>query len=142
MLLAVMRSPNAGIMIARGDLAIECGYERLAEVQVEILWISEAAHLPVIWATQVLETLARTGTPSRSEITDAAMGQRAECIMLNKGPYVIDAIRLLDGILERMQSHQSKKRSLLRQLRSWTKKPAFVSATTNHQVNETQKAGE
>ena len=70
------------------------------------------------------------------------MGQRAECIMLNKGPYVIDAIRLLDGILERMQSHQSKKRSLLRQLRSWTKKPAFVSATTNHQVNETQKAGE
>ena len=142
MLLAVMRSPNAGIMIARGDLAIECGYERLAEVQEEILWISEAAHLPVIWATQVLETLARTGTPSRSEITDAAMGQRAECIMLNKGPYVIDAIRLLDGILERMQSHQSKKRSLLRQLRSRTKKPAFVSATTNHQVNETQKAGE
>ncbi len=66
---------------------MECGYQRLAEVQEEILWICEAAHVPVIWATQVLETLAKKGMPSRSEITDAAMGERAECVMLNKGPY-------------------------------------------------------
>ena len=123
LLLAAMRSPSAGIMIARGDLAIECGYERLAEVQEEILWIAEAAHLPVIWATQVLETLAKTGVPSRSEITDAAMGQRAECVMLNKGPYVNEAIQLLDRILKSMQAHQSKKRSLLRQLHSWNREP-------------------
>jgi len=126
LLLAAMRSPSAGIMIARGDLAIECGYERLAEVQEEILWIAEAAHLPVIWATQVLESLAKTGVPSRSEITDAAMGQRAECVMLNKGPYVIEAIKLLDRILRRMQAHQSKKRSLLRQLHSWNKEPLTI----------------
>ncbi len=116
LLLAAMRSRAVGVMIARGDLAIECGYQRLAEVQEEILWICEAAHMPVIWATQVLESLAKTGVPSRSEITDAAMGERAECVMLNKGPYVVAAVHALDDILRRMQSHQEKKRSMLRKL--------------------------
>ena len=119
LLYAALAGKAAGIMIARGDLAVECGYERLAEVQEEILWATEAAHLPVIWATQVLETLAQTGLPSRAEITDAAMGERAECVMLNKGPHILDAMHTLDDILRRMQSHQSKKRSLLRALNSW-----------------------
>ncbi len=119
MLLAAMAGPVAGVMIARGDLAVECGYERMAEVQEEILWACEAAHIPVIWATQVLESLAKTGLPSRAEITDAAMGERAECVMLNKGPHIVDAIGTLDDILTRLQSHQSKKRPLLRALKSW-----------------------
>jgi pyruvate kinase len=116
LLLAAMQSRAVGVMIARGDLAVECGYQRLAEVQEEILWICEAAHMPVIWATQVLESLAKTGIPSRSEITDAAMGERAECVMLNKGPYIVTAVKTLDDILHRMQSHQEKKRSMLRKL--------------------------
>ncbi|WP_190277606.1 pyruvate kinase [Adhaeribacter rhizoryzae] len=116
LLLAVMRTNPAGVMIARGDLAVECGWQRLAEVQEEILWLCEAAHLPVVWATQVLETLAKKGRPSRAEITDAAMAQRADCVMLNKGPYVVEAIRMLDGILKRMQEHQHKKASMLRNL--------------------------
>jgi len=120
LLLSAMASKASGIMIARGDLAVECGYERLAEVQEEILWAAEAAHMPVIWATQVLETLAKTGLPSRAEITDAAMGERAECVMLNKGPHITEAMRTLDDILQRMQAHQTKKRSLLRALRGWT----------------------
>ena len=103
-------------MIARGDLAVECGYERLAELQEEILWLAEAARLPVIWATQVLEGLSKSGKPSRAEITDAAMGVRAECVMLNKGAHIIEAIQSLDDILHRMQSHQQKKSSLLRRL--------------------------
>jgi pyruvate kinase len=119
LLFAAMAGKAAGVMIARGDLAVECGYERLAEVQEEILWAAEAAHMPVIWATQVLETLAKTGLPSRAEITDAAMGERAECVMLNKGPYINDAIRTLDDILRRMQAHQAKKRPLLRALLAW-----------------------
>ena len=116
LLLAAMRTPAVGVMIARGDLAVECGYQRLAEVQEEILWICEAAHMPVIWATQVLESLAKNGIPSRSEITDAAMGERAECVMLNKGPYIVEAVRALDDILRRMEAHQDKKRSMLRRL--------------------------
>ena len=119
LLFSAMASKAAGVMIARGDLAVECGYERLAEVQEEILWAAEAAHMPVIWATQVLETLAKTGLPSRAEITDAAMGERAECVMLNKGPHITEAMRTLDDILRRMQAHQSKKRPLLRALNAW-----------------------
>jgi pyruvate kinase len=116
LILAAMRTRSLGIMIARGDLAVECGYQRLAEIQEEILWICEAAHVPVIWATQVLETLAKKGMPSRSEVTDAAMGERAECVMLNKGPYVVTAVSVLADILTRMQAHQNKKQSMLREL--------------------------
>jgi len=115
-LLAAMRSPAAGVMIARGDLFVEVGYQRLAEMQEEILWMCEAAHMPVIWATQVLEGLAKQGLPSRAEVTDAAMSVRAECVMLNKGPYILEAVKTLDNILGRMQDHQLKKRPLLRRL--------------------------
>jgi pyruvate kinase len=115
-LLEAMRGQRAGVMIARGDLAVECGWERLAEIQEEMLWICEAAHIPVIWATQVLENLAKKGVPSRAEITDAAMGERAECVMLNKGPHLTEAVRVLDDILCRMEAHQSKKSARLRRL--------------------------
>ena len=121
LILAAMSSPAIGIMIARGDLAVECGYERLAEVQEEILWICEAAHVPVVWATQVLESLAKQGQPSRAEITDAAMSERAECVMLNKGPHVLEAVDLLERILRRMEAHQHKKRALMRRLRWWSR---------------------
>lgn len=117
LLLAAMQRRSCGVMIARGDLAVELGFERMAEVQEEILWIAEAAHLPTIWATQVLDDLAKEGMLSRAEMTDAAMSARAEAVMLNKGPFVIDAISTLDDILGRMKEHQSKKRSLLRALR-------------------------
>jgi len=117
LLLTAMQSPRVGVMIARGDLAVECGYQRLAEVQEQILWICEAAHIPVIWATQVLESLAKEGVPSRSEITDAAAGVRAECVMLNKGPFIVKALQALDDILKRMEGHQQKGRSRSRKLR-------------------------
>jgi len=95
---------------------VEVGYERLAEVQEEILWLCEAAHVPVIWATQVLEGMAKKGTPTRAEVSDAAMSVRAECVMLNKGPYIVDTVRFLSDVLNRMAAHQSKKRTLLRRL--------------------------
>lgn len=117
MLFAALRSTRCGVMIARGDLAVECGFERLAEVQEEILWVCEAAHVPVIWATQVLESLAKEGLPSRAEITDAAMSERAECVMLNKGPHICEAVGVLDDILQRMETHVTKKRSILRGLK-------------------------
>ena len=117
LLLATMKSHPAGVMIARGDLAVECGWKRLAEIQEEILWLCEAAHVPVVWATQVLEGLAKKGSPSRAEITDAAMSQRADCVMLNKGPFILQATEMLSDILGRMESHQHKKTSMLRNLK-------------------------
>ena len=115
-LLSSLQRPHVGVMVARGDLAVEMGFERLAEVQEEILWLCEAAHVPVIWATQVLEGLAKNGQPSRAEVSDAVMSGRAECVMLNKGPYIVSTVQFLNGILERMTAHQSKKRSMLRKL--------------------------
>jgi pyruvate kinase len=109
-----------GVMIARGDLAVEVGFERLAELQEEILWLAEAAHTPVIWATQVLDRLVRKGTPSRAEISDVVLAQRAECVMLNKGEYLVDALSIVDDVCRRMSHHQHKKTARLRALRAWS----------------------
>ncbi len=115
-LLAGMRSPQLGVMVARGDLAVELGFERLSEVQEEIIWLCEAAHVPVIWATQILENMAKSGAPSRPEVTDAAMSIRAECVMLNKGPHIVSALGFLIRVLARMEGHYSKRVATLRKL--------------------------
>ena len=109
----------AGVMIARGDLAVEVGFQRLAELQEELLWLAEAAHTPVVWATQVLDRLVKEGTPSRAEISDVVMAQRAECVMLNKGEFLLEALAIVDDVFRRMEGHQHKKTSRLRALRAW-----------------------
>ncbi|HJK98696.1 MAG TPA: pyruvate kinase [Polyangiaceae bacterium LLY-WYZ-14_1] len=114
---ALARRSDVAVMVARGDLAVEVGFERLAEIQEEILWLAEAAHVPAIWATQVLESLAKRGVPSRAEVTDAVAGTRAECVMLNKGPHVGEAIAFLVDVIDRSRGHQEKKRPMLRRLR-------------------------
>ncbi len=63
--------------------------------------------------------MVEQGAPSRAEITDAAMGQRAECVMLNKGPFIVEAVRLLDDVLRRMDRHQLKKSARLMPLELW-----------------------
>ena len=115
-LFEAMKRRNIGVMIARGDLAVEIGFERISEVQNEIMWLCEAAHIPVIWATQVLENLAKSGVATRAEVSDAAISAQAECVMLNKGPYITDAVRTLKQIIEKMEGHTSKKKSTLRPL--------------------------
>ena len=111
-----MRFPVAGVMIARGDLAVEIGFERMGEIQDEILWICEAAHMPVVWATQVLESLNKSGLATRSEITDAAHAAKAECVMINKGEHTVEVIETLNDLLGRMGSHRIKKRYIFRPL--------------------------
>lgn len=127
LLLTALRSEKVGVMIARGDLGVEVGWRRMASLQDEILWVCAAAHIPTIWATQVLETMAKTGQPTRSEITDAAVSQRAECVMLNKGPFMARAIRMLNRVLKTMESRQYKKSPRL---------PALYSAPEKSQASE------
>jgi pyruvate kinase len=115
-LLASLACAPVGVMVARGDLAVEVGFERLSELQEEILWLCEAAHVPVIWATQVLEGLAKGGAPTRAEVSDAVMSSRAECVMLNKGPRVVETVAFLSDVLERMAEHHDKRMTLLRRL--------------------------
>ncbi|TWI56854.1 pyruvate kinase [Halalkalibacter nanhaiisediminis] len=89
-----------GVMIARGDLAIELGYGELTIVQEEILSLCRAAHIPVILATQILENLAKKGIPSRSELADLSFGNQFDCLMLNKGPYMADTISFITETLK------------------------------------------
>jgi len=108
-----------GVMVARGDLGVEVGFPRLSEVQEEILWLCEAAHVPVVWATDVLTSLVKNGVAARGEFTDAAMSARAECVMLNKGPYIVDGVRALADVLHRTERHLDKKTPQLTRLHAW-----------------------
>ncbi|MCG8477215.1 MAG: pyruvate kinase, partial [Cytophagales bacterium] len=112
-MLEAMQRKNIGVMLARGDLAVECGWENLAVIQEEVLRLCEAAHVPLVWATQVLEDLAKQGKPTRAEISDVSLASRAECIMLNKGPYIIKTIRVLDKVIQSMQKHRKKRSPML-----------------------------
>lgn len=117
LLLQGMAEPLFGVMIARGDLAVEIGFERLSEIQEEILWLCEAAHTPVIWATQVLETLNKSGIATRSEVSDAVHAAQAECVMLNKGKHLLTVLATLQDILHRSGGHHAKKRYVFRPLK-------------------------
>lgn len=117
LLFQAMQSPNIGVMTARGDLAVEVGPERLSEAQEQIMWFCEAAFIPNIWATQVLESLAKGGLATRAEVTDAAMSARTECVMLNKGPFIKETVQTLIDILSRMEKHQYKRKGALRALK-------------------------
>ncbi|MBU6341137.1 MAG: pyruvate kinase [Bacteroidetes bacterium] len=116
LLLQGMTQAGFGVMIARGDLAVEIGFERMSEIQEEILWICEAAHVPVIWATQVLENLNKSGIATRSEVTDAAHAAMAECVMINKGGFTLRVVETLKDILQRSGGHHFKKTYSMRSL--------------------------
>jgi len=111
-LLEGMKNYPLGVMVARGDLAVETGWENMARIQQEILQLCNAAYVPTVWATQVLENLAKKGIPSRPELTDAASGLKADCVMLNKGPFILQSVHLLDNILSNMNSYQDKNQKM------------------------------
>lgn len=113
LLLEAMQDRSCGVMIARGDLAVELGFTHLGDAQDKLLWLCEAAHVPVVWATQVLESLNKTGLATRSEITDAAQAFKAECVMLNKGGYLLETIATLQEVMQETDGQRRKKRYTL-----------------------------
>ena len=118
-LLSLLPWHNSGVMLARGDLAIEVGFEKLPKVQTEVLDLCEAAHIPVIYATQILENMMKKNLPSRAEIIDASSAQRADCIMLNKGPFASHTVDVLHRIVDEMQNETYKNKPLLHTTRAW-----------------------
>ncbi len=116
LLLAAMQEPLFGVMIARGDLAVEMGFERISELQEEIITICHAAHVPVIFATQVLENLNKTGLATRAEVTDASFGLMADGILLNKGPHTVATIKALKDILRNRGKSLTGRQPLARPL--------------------------
>ena len=106
-------------MIARSDLAVELGHVRLAEIQEEILRLCEAARIPVVWATHALDDLVKDGLPSRARTAEAAIAQRAECVMLNKGPHVAEAIGFFAELASKASRCPAKRAARLAPLHSW-----------------------
>nr|WP_277753193.1 pyruvate kinase [Metabacillus mangrovi] len=90
-----LKNPGFGIMLARGDLAAETGFEKLGRLQNDIMEICHHSQTPLIYATEVLNSLAKTGMPSRPEMTDVYFSQKTACTMLNKGPFIKEAVRML-----------------------------------------------
>jgi len=121
---------NSGVMIARGDLAIEVGFENLPRIQEEILELCEAAHTPVIYATQIMENMMKKNLPSRAEVIDASMAQRADCIMLNKGLFAVETIDMLGKILNSVRPMFFKARHLLPVCEEWN---GYLDAVRKYQ---------
>ena len=117
---ALIEYGHSGVMSARGDLAIEIGFENLAYMQEEILDLCTAAHMPVILATQVLESKMKTNIPSRAEISDVIFAHKAECVMLNKGDYALETIKILTTILKQMDRVFRKNKLLFNPGIRWT----------------------
>ncbi|MGD6815906.1 pyruvate kinase [Metabacillus sp. 84] len=93
-----LKHKGFGIMAARGDLAVEAGFESLGRLQEEIMNVCHHSQTPLIYATEVLSTLAKTGMPKRPEIIDAYLSHQTACTMLNKGPFIPEAISMLKRI--------------------------------------------
>lgn len=100
------------MIIARGVMAVECEFERAKVRGGDSLALRGRPHAGHL-GPRVVESLVKKGQPSRAEIIDAAIGERAECVILKKAPDIVEAVARLDDILLRMQYHQSKKSSRL-----------------------------
>ena len=98
------------VMVARGDLGLEIPLERVPRVQKEILRKARARGVPVIVATQVLESMRTEPRPTRAEASDAAgaVDGGADAIMLSgetaTGFYPVRSVEVLDAIIRDAES--------------------------------------
>jgi pyruvate kinase len=97
------------LMIARGDLGIECPFEELPVIQRRAVHACLTRGRPVIVATHMLESMISQPVPTRAEITDVANAvyELADCVMLSGettvGKYPIECVRMLDAIARRIE---------------------------------------
>ena len=104
----IIQSADA-LMVARGDLGIECPFEELPIIQRKAVGSSLSAGKPVIVATHMLESMIDSPVPTRAEISDVAnaVNEGADCIMLSgettTGKYPHECIQLLNKIASRME---------------------------------------
>ena len=99
-----------GVLVARGDLGVEMGYEKVPIIQKRIVHLCHKHGKPVILATQMLESMIYNDTPTRAEVNDIAVAVEQSCdaVMLSAetsiGKYPVQAVKTMNRVISRMES--------------------------------------
>lgn len=99
-----------GLMVARGDLGVEVPAHEVPLIQKQLVHLAKKARIPIIIATQMMETMIDSLTPTRAEVNDVANSvmDGADAVMLSGetsvGQYPVEVIRTMTNILTSVES--------------------------------------